>query len=256
MQRRVARTVLSGIAAVVALMATSLIAPVAYAAEGPTFALEPACDGSSANVSVGISGLPPGTAISGSLVYEVLDPAGSYTVTVIPPGTSVTVGEDGSFGFLAIGPVTGYPVVWTGEVSYEGGTFTTTRTVDCGPPIVPGNDYAARVIVTNPPWAGLGHHRRRSFVVKVTNLDNGPFEATADDIAADVLVEGNPTGSVRFVSAKAVKPGKRVKFRYLWRYTGLNPGDDVQFSGCVNVADDPNPSNNCGSVTATAVAKP
>ena len=73
---------------------------------------------------------------------------------------------------------------------------TDTVTVEVNPPVVAGNDYAARVIVNNPTWASGNGTKMRGFVVKVTNLGTGPFTVTEDDIAAQVLVDGVPTGSI------------------------------------------------------------
>ncbi len=128
--------------------------------------------------------------------------------------------------------------------------------MDCSDTTIPGNDYASRVIVNGSTWASGGGHRRKSFVVKVTNLGDGPFALSADDVAARVLVEGSPTGSVRFVSSKVAKPGKRVKFRYAWTYSGVAAGDDVEYSGCVDGAGNPNAGNDCDSSATTAAPKP
>ena len=133
---------------------------------------------------------------------------------------------------------------------------TDTVTVEVESPVVEGNDYEARVIVTNPTWASGDGTKTRGFVVKVSNLGTGPFTVTEADIAAEVLVNGNPTGSAAFVVSKVAKPGKRVKFRYAWTHTGVSVGDDVEYSGCVNAIGDPNTSNDCGSYTTTAEAKP
>jgi len=96
----------------------------------------------------------------------------------------------------------------------------------------------------------------RSFVVKVTNRSEGPFAATADDIDTEALVDGSPTGIFDLVSSKVVKPDKRVKFRYIWRYTNRDAGDDVELSGCVNADGDPDSSNNCSSFGGVLTAKP
>ena len=178
-----------------------------------------------------------------------------FTVTMEPlisDPVSVTADVNGNWDF-GIGGTEKATVVWSG------GTLEATAPDDCTvmPPVVPGNDYAARVVVNQPTWAngGVGHHAR-GFTVKVTNRDDGPFAVTADDIAGEVLVNGAATGSVEFVSSKVAKPGKRVKFHYLWRYGGVAAGDDVEYSGCVNAAGDPNDGNDCGSYTTTAEEKP
>jgi len=105
---------------------------------------------------------------------------------------------------------------------------TDTVAVEVNPPVVEGNDYAARVIVGNPTWATNGKTKTRGFVVKVSNLGAGPFAVTPGDIDAEVLVNGVATGSVAFVKSTEVVPGKRVKFRYKWTYSGVAAGDDVE----------------------------
>jgi len=119
-----------------------------------------------------------------------------------------------------------------------------------------GNDYAARVIVNGPAWAsGIGHHNGE-FVVKVTNLGAGPFDVTADEIAASVLANGSAVRRVKLVATTVAKPGKRVKFRYAWRKRDIAAGDQIEYSGCVNAAGDPNAGNDCGDYTTTAEAFP
>lgn len=155
-----------------------------------------------------------------------------------------------------VGPVT---LTFELEVCDDGGPPLCRRdtvSVIVNRSVIDSHDYSPRVIVNNPPWGGRDHHHRRSFVVKLTKLGDGPFSATAEDVAADVLVDGEPTGSVRFVSAKVVKPDKRVKFRYAWRYTGVKVGDEVEFSGCVDAAGNPDDGDVCASRTATAKKKP
>lgn len=133
---------------------------------------------------------------------------------------------------------------------------TDAVTVEVKPPIGPGNDYAARVIVSNPTWATGSGPKTRGFVVKVTNLGPGPFTVTPSEVAAQVLVNGSPAGSVAFVFAKVVKPDKRVKFRYAWTYTDVSVGDAIEYSGCVNAPGDPDSSNDCGAYATSAAEKP
>ncbi|HET6830811.1 MAG TPA: Ig-like domain-containing protein [Solirubrobacterales bacterium] len=129
--------------------------------------------------------------------------------------------------------------------------------VNVDPPVVEGNDYAAKVIVRNAPWASGSDTKTRGFVVKVVNLGTGPFTITEEDVFVAVDVNGVPTGSVAFVKATVGKPGKRVKFRFAWTHTGVAVGDTVDFVACVNAPTfDPNPSNDCDSHTTPALAKP
>jgi hypothetical protein len=132
---------------------------------------------------------------------------------------------------------------------------TDTMTVVVNPPVVEGNDYAARVIVNKPTWAADSKAKTRGFVVKVTNLGDGPFTVTEEDVIAEVLVDGTPTGSVEFVHSTIGKPGKRVKFRYAWTYTDVAIGDSVEYSGCVDAPGDPNEGNDCDVHATTAVDK-
>ena len=122
--------------------------------------------------------------------------------------------------------------------------------------VAAGNDYLAKVFVLKPTWATDGRTKTRAFTVRVKNLGTGPFTATESDIAAEVLVNGTPTGAVTFVQSKVAKPDKWVKFRYDWTYTGVSAGDDVEYRGCVNAPGDPNSANDCGSYETTAQVKP
>jgi len=231
-------------------------------AEPPTLTLTPTCDtyqgepGPHYGVGISVSGLPPGYIFTGSLEMTTLDPAGSHNEVAIAP-TEVTADENGQYGVQYVGPLSDFPIAYTLTVGWGGGTATKSLTVDCSKPVTPGNDYAARVIVNRPtPATSGGKHHTRGFTVKVTNRDDGPFDVTADDIAAEVLVNGAANGSVRLVSTRVVKPGRRVKFHYSWRYGGVIAGDDIEYSGCVNAAGDPNAGNDCASYTTTAVANP
>lgn len=146
------------------------------------------------------------------------------------------------------------PTTYTATVEWPGGALKQTKHVDCS---VAGNDYEARVIVNKPTWATSGDgHRRRGFVVKVTNLGDGPFDVDADDVAAQVLVNGERAGTVKLVSSTVVKPDRRIKFRYAWRYRHVAAGADVEYSGCLSAAGDPNSGNDCGSHTTSADERP
>lgn len=90
----------------------------------------------------------------------------------------------------------------------------------------------------------------------MSNLGNGPFGVTADDIAARVVAGDTPIRRVRLVATKVAKPGKRVKFRYAWRQRGVAVGDEIEYSGCVSSDGDPNAGNDCAGYTTTAEAFP
>lgn len=173
------------------------------------------------------------------------------------PAVTLTGANTATPGFTApTGPAT---LTFQLEVCDDGSPplcDTDTMTVEVNPPVVDVNDYAARVIVRNPTWATNGKTKTRGFVVKVTNLGTGPFTVTESDIAAQILVGGAPTGSVAFVKSTEVVPGKRVKFRYAWTYTGVGIGDPVEYSGCVDASGDPNDANDCDSYATTALEKP
>ncbi|KAA0274249.1 MAG: hypothetical protein EDQ89_02560 [Acidobacteria bacterium] len=175
-------------------------------------------------------------------------------------GPPVTLSGAGTATPSFTAPPTATAVTFRLEVCDDGSPAlcdTDTVGIEVASDVPDGNDYAARVIVNKPTWAtsGDGHHRR-GFVVKVRNLDKGPFTVNADDVAAEVLVNGDPTGTVDLVTTKVAKPGVRVKLRYRWRYGGVAAGDRVEYSGCVGSAGDPDGSNDCGSFATTAVPKP
>jgi hypothetical protein len=177
-----------------------------------------------------------------------------FTVTLdpyFPDPVSVAADVNGNWDF-GIGGTEKATVVWAG------GTLEATAPDDCTvtPPVVDGDDYAARVIVNGPTWASGAGHRNGAFVIKVTNLGSGPFDVSADDIAAHVLAGGSPIRKVRLVSTKVAKPDKRVKFRYAWRQKGVAAGDQIEYSGCVNAAGDPNDGNDCDSYATTAEETP
>ena len=173
-------------------------------------------------------------------------------------GPSVTIAGANTATPSATAPTGPATLTFQLEVCDDGSPSlcdTDTVTVEVKAPVVSGNDYAARVIVNNPTWASGSGTKTRGFVVKVTNLGTGPFTVTESDIAAEVLVNGTATGSVAFVRSTIGKPGKRVKFRYAWTHSGVGVGDDVEYSGCVNAAGDPNAGNDCGSYLTTATAR-
>ncbi|HET6831823.1 MAG TPA: PKD domain-containing protein [Solirubrobacterales bacterium] len=218
--------------------------------EPPTVTLTANCDDYPFKTSIDISvqGIPGYETFTGTL--KTFDDSGTLLSTLGP--LLLGADENGSF-VQSLGARSGDTYEMT--VESAGGTVTKSLTVNCEPP-ENGNDYAATVIVNRPTWASGGGHRNRGFVVKVTNLGNDPLTVSEDDIAAEVLVNGSATGAVEFVSSKVTKPGERVKFRYAWRYEGVAVGDDVEYSGCVNAAGDPNAGNDCDSHLTTAEAKP
>ena len=173
-------------------------------------------------------------------------------------GPSVTIAGANTATPSATAPTGPATLTFQLEVCDDGSPSlcdTDTVTVEVKAPVVSGNDYAARVIVNNPTWASGSGAKTRGFVVKVTNLGTGPFTVTESDVAAEVLVNGTATGSVAFVRSTIAKPGKRVKFRYAWTHSGVGVGDDVEYSGCVNAAGDPNAGNDCASYLTTAKAR-
>lgn len=240
--------------ALTSLIAVALVMALAPAAEAaPSLTMTQNCEDypPSSGVDIHLEGLPPNEAFTALLEFFNDDgsPAGS-----IGPITGLTVDASGSFS-QSLG--SSVPQTYKATVEWAGGTLQATKRVDCSKPDVDDNDYAAQVIVNNPTWATSGDgHRKRGFVVKVSNLGKGPLDVSAEDVAAKVLVNGAPKGTVRLVSSKVVKPGKRVKFRYAWRYRHVSVGDEVEYSGCVNSTGDPNGDNDCASYTITAEAKP
>lgn len=244
-------TVPRTVTALAALAALAFGLAPAAATAAPTLTLTENCDGYPPISSVGIHlmGLPPNEQFAGKLEFFNDDGSSSGGIE----GDFVT-DENGSFEQSLGAEI---PQTYRATVVWAGGTLETSLRVDCSPPIEPGSDYAARVIVhrSTPATSGGGHHTR-GFTVKVTKSGKGPFAVTADDIAAEVLVNGAPSGAVRFVSSRVAKPGKRVKFHYSWRYGGVAPGDEVEYAGCVNAVGDPDDDNDCASHKTTAVAEP
>ena len=92
----------------------------------------------------------------------------------------------------------------------------------------------------------------------VTNLGDSPITVDpTTDIDASVLVNGTENGSVTpLTGTKTIKPGHSARFRLEWTRDGtLASGDTVEFTACVNLAGDSDPTNNCDSETRTAVGK-
>jgi Calx-beta domain/K319L-like, PKD domain len=111
-------------------------------------------------------------------------------------------------------------------------------------------DAAGEVIVGGPVMAGA---TSKAYVLRVSNLWIVPITVNPPDIDAAVLVNGAPNGSVTSLTGtKTISPGSRARFRLRWRGDPLIAGDTVEFTACVNLAFDIDPTNNCGSQTRTA----
>jgi len=104
------------------------------------------------------------------------------------------------------------------------------------------------VIVNGPVKTGA---TTKVYVFKVSNLGTAPITVnSATDITADVLVNGAVNGSVSPITGtKTISPGGSARFRLRWTGGPLVSGDSVEFTACVNLAGDIDPTNNCGSET-------
>ena len=132
---------------------------------------------------------------------------------------------------------------------------TDSVTITVQPPVAEGIDAAGDVIVNGPVQAKKDS---KVYVFRVSNLGDSPITVDpTTDIDAVVNVNGTPNGSVSSLTGtKTIKPGKSVRFRLEWTQDGtLAAGDAVEFTACVNLAGDSNPTNNCDSETRTAVGK-
>ena len=114
------------------------------------------------------------------------------------------------------------------------------------------HELLGEVIVSGPVKAGAAS---KLYVLRVSNVGTVPVTVNpTTDIAAAVLVNGTQNGSVTSLTGtKTITPGSRVRFRLRWTGTSaLVAGDVVEFTACINLAGDIDPTNNCDSATRTA----
>jgi len=106
------------------------------------------------------------------------------------------------------------------------------------------------VIVSGPVKAGA---TTKVYVFRVSNLGTQPITVDpTTDISAAVVVNGTANGSVTPITGtKTIGPGSRTRFRLRWTGDPLPAGATVEFTACVNLAGDSDPTNDCGSVTRT-----
>lgn len=220
-------------------------------ARPPTLTVAESCEGypSDTGIVISIHDLPGYEPFTGTLEgFE----GGIRTYSL----GSVLSWADESGGSSYEGNLQQGPGTYVVTVDWAGGTLRTAKRIDCSDPQVPDSEYGARLKVNRPTWSTGAGRRARGFTVKVTNHGDGPLAVTADDIASGVRVNGALTRSAELVSTRVPKPGKRIKFHYLWRYRGVVAGDEVEYYGCVGAAGDTNSGNDCRSLTTTAVPKP
>jgi hypothetical protein len=126
------------LAPILAVVVTALALPAAAAAEA-TIVLEPKCstaaDGTqNYDVTLGVTGFPPYTEVSGDIEFQEIQPDGSLKPSFGGTAT-VTTEADGSYT-NSLG-IQGTPSVATLTVNSEylpGGTQSKTVRVDCLPP--------------------------------------------------------------------------------------------------------------------------
>jgi Calx-beta domain/K319L-like, PKD domain len=110
-------------------------------------------------------------------------------------------------------------------------------------------DAAGEVIVSGPVKAG---QTSKTYVFRVSSLGIAPITIDpTTEIDAAVLVNGTANGTVTSLTGtKTISPGSRTRFRLRW--TGSTPlavGDLVEFTACLNLAGDLDPTNDCDSAT-------
>jgi Calx-beta domain/K319L-like, PKD domain len=117
--------------------------------------------------------------------------------------------------------------------------------------VPPPQLVAVEVIVSGPVKAGA---TSKNYVLRVSNLGTLPVTVNPTaDISADVLVNGVVNGSVTSqTGTKTISPGSRVRFRLRWTGDPLPAGATVEFTACLNLPGDIDPSDNCASATRIA----
>jgi large repetitive protein len=180
-----------------------------------------------------------------ALVGSPSDPRLTVSISNSPTPCQATL-TDTTPGGPAASPTFQYNATDTANLTGNTGTVT----VNIAAPVV--NDGSLDVIVNGPVSSTK---TSKALVGKVTNTGTSTFQVCDTNFVWDVTVNGTSKGQVTMPAACAtLGPGASHRFKATWTYAAgdVATGDQVVFTGTVNITGDPTTGDNTATETRTA----